>query len=181
MRLVFIGPPGAGKGTQAQRLTAALAIPHVSTGDMLREARSQQTPLGQLAEKYMSRGELVPDDVIIQLVRERLSRPDCGRGVLLDGFPRTLAQAQGLDADLAQTGTPIDRAIELAASDDELFRRLTSRGRADDNPDVIRQRLASYHRDTRPLLDYYRDQGILRTVDGLGTFDEVFARIKSVL
>jgi adenylate kinase len=177
MRIVFIGPPGAGKGTQAGRLVAKYPIAHLSTGDMLRAARDAGTQLGREAEKYMSAGQLVPDEVIVRIIRERLAEPDCRQGYLLDGFPRTMAQAEALDEMLARQNTPLDVVLELSVPEDELFNRLAGRGRADDNPDVIRQRLAAYRGQTRPLLDYYRSQGLLRTIDGLGTVDEIFERI----
>ncbi len=181
MRLVFIGPPGAGKGTQAEKIVSRYMIAHLSTGDMLRAARNAKTPLGIQADAYMSRGELVPDDVIIDLIRERLASADCQRGYLLDGFPRTIAQAEALDKMLAEKKTPLDVVLELRVPEEELFRRLAGRGRADDKPEVIRQRLVAYREQTAPLLDYYQEKGLLKTVDGLGTVDEVFERIRSIL
>ncbi|GIX02322.1 MAG: adenylate kinase [Thermogutta sp.] len=181
MRIVFIGPPGAGKGTQAQKIVERYMIAHLSTGDMLRAARDAKTPLGLKADEYMSRGELVPDDIIIDLIRERLQSPDCRRGYLLDGFPRTIAQAEALDAMLASQNTPLDVVLELQVPEEELFRRLAGRGRADDKPEVIRQRLVAYRTQTEPLLDYYRRKNLLRTVDGLGTVDEIFDRIRAIL
>jgi len=181
MRIVFIGPPGAGKGTQAQKIVERYMIAHLSTGDMLRAARDAKTPLGLKADEYMSRGELVPDDIIIDLIRERLQSADCRRGYLLDGFPRTIAQAEALDAMLASQNTPLDVVLELQVPEEELFRRLAGRGRADDKPEVIRQRLVAYRTQTEPLLDYYRRKNLLRTVDGLGTVDEIFDRIRAIL
>jgi adenylate kinase len=181
MRLVFIGPPGAGKGTQAEKIVSRYMIAHLSTGDMLRAARDAKTPLGVQADQYMSRGELVPDQLIIDLIRERLSSPDCARGYLLDGFPRTIAQAEALDEMLAEKKTPLDVVLELQVPEDELFQRLAGRGRADDKPEVIRQRLVAYANQTAPLLDYYRHKGLLRSVDGIGTVEEVFERIKTIL
>jgi len=181
MRIVFIGPPGAGKGTQAERLVETYEMAHLSTGDMLRAARDAQTPVGQEAEKYMSAGELVPDDVIVKIIAERLEEPDCQRGYLLDGFPRTVGQAEALDAMLGQKGTPLDVVLELRVPEDELFNRLAGRGRADDKPEVIRQRLTNYREQTAPVLDYYSERGLLKSIDGLGTVDEVFARAREVL
>jgi len=181
MRIVFIGPPGAGKGTQAEKIVAAYGLAHLSTGDMLRAARDARTELGLKADQYMSRGQLVPDQVIIDLIHERLQRPDCRGGYLLDGFPRTIAQAEALDHLLAGRNTPLDVVLELQVPGEELFRRLAGRGRADDTPEVIRQRLVAYNQQTEPLLDYYGRRGLLQTIDGLGTVDEIFARIRAAL
>ncbi len=181
MRIVFIGPPGAGKGTQAERMIATYGLAHLSTGDMLRAARDARTEVGQKAEQYMSAGQLVPDDIIVAIIRDRLGEPDCRRGYLLDGFPRTIAQAEALDQMLASEKTPLDVVLELRVPDDELFQRLAGRGRADDKPEVIRQRLVAYRQQTEPLLDYYGKRGLLKTIDGLGTPDDIFERIRAVL
>lgn len=181
MRIVFIGPPGAGKGTQAERLVEAFGMAHLSTGDMLRAARDAQTEVGKKADQYMSSGQLVPDQIILDIIGEWLGEPDCRRGYLLDGFPRTIPQAEGLDSILADRGEPLDVVLELRVPEDELFRRLSSRGRTDDDPDVIRRRLVAYREQTSPLLDYYRSKGLLKSIDGLGTIDEVFQRAKTVL
>jgi adenylate kinase len=181
MRIIFIGPPGAGKGTQAERIVATYRLAHLSTGDMLRAARDAKTEIGQKAEGYMSRGQLVPDDIIIAVIAKRLEDPDCGSGYLLDGFPRTIAQAEALDAMLRQRETPLDTVLELDVPEDELFRRLAGRGRTDDKPEVIRQRLVAYRQQTSPLLDYYAQRGLLRKIDGLGSVDEIFARVKTEL
>jgi adenylate kinase len=181
MRIVFIGPPGAGKGTQALRLKDYLNIAHLSTGDMLREAAKAGTPLGREAQQYMNDGKLVPDDVVVGVVVERLAAPDCRRGCLFDGFPRTVPQAETLDGVLAERNMPLDMVLELRVADERLFERLAARGRADDNEDTIRERLRQYTRLTTPLLDYYRGRGILRSVDGEGTPDQVFARIKQAV
>jgi adenylate kinase len=181
MRLVFIGPPGAGKGTQAERLIATYQLAHLSTGDMLRAARDARTEVGVKADEYMSKGQLVPDDIIVAIIEERLKNPDCQKGFLLDGFPRTLAQAEALDGMLQQAGTPLDSVLELRVPEDELFRRLAGRGRADDKPEVIRQRLVAYRQQTEPLLDYYGKKKLLVTVEGLGAVDEIFSRIRKHL
>jgi adenylate kinase len=181
MRMVFIGPPGAGKGTQAERLVKTYKMAHLSTGDMLRAARDAKTEVGLKADKFMSAGALVPDDVIIEIIAERLRQPDCRGGYLLDGFPRTIAQAEALDRMLAEQGTPLDAVLELRVPEDELFRRLAGRGRADDTPEVIRQRLTAYRKQTEPLLGYYGRKGSLVSIDGLGTVDEIFDRAKAVL
>jgi adenylate kinase len=181
MRIVFIGPPGVGKGTQSERLVAHLNIAHLSTGDMLRQARQEQTDVGRQADVFMSSGKLVPDELVLELVGQRLDAPDCRRGYLLDGFPRTLVQAQALDQMLAKRATPLDLVLELTADSQELIKRLAARGRDDDKPDVIRKRLEEYHRRTAPLTDYYRAAGLLERIDGQGTPEEVFARIQTVV
>jgi adenylate kinase len=185
MRIVFIGPPGSGKGTQAKRLAAYLGIPHLSTGELLREAKASGSSLGQLAAQYMDQGRLVPDPLVMALVGEKLQEPSMERGCLLDGFPRTLQQARALDESLAQRGTPLDLVIELRADENELvarmLRRAAQEGRTDDNPQTIAHRMEVYRQQTAPLLDYYRFKGVLRVVDGMGTPDEVFARIKAVV
>lgn len=181
MRLVFIGPPGAGKGTQAEYLVKKYNPAHLSTGDMLRAARDAGTEVGLKANEYMSRGELVPDQVIVDIIKERLAADDCAKGFLLDGFPRTIAQAEALDQMLAEAGTPLDIVLELRVPEEELFKRLAGRGRADDNPDAIRTRLVGYRNQTSPLLDYYGKKGLLVTIDGLGAIEEIWSRIEAVL
>lgn len=181
MKIVLIGPPGAGKGTQADRLVQRYNLAHLSTGDMLRAARDAQTTVGRKADPYMSKGQLVPDEIILELVAERLQQPDCQRGYLLDGFPRTVAQAEALDRLLGEQSTPLHAVLELQVPEEELFERLAGRGRTDDQPAVIRQRLASYRRQTEPLLEYYAKAGLLETIDGVGAVDDVFQRIKAVL
>lgn len=181
MRIVFIGPPGAGKGTQAQRLVELYGLAHLSTGDMLRAARDAKTEIGIKAEEYMSTGALVPDEIIVTIIAERLGQPDCRNGYLLDGFPRTIAQAESLDEMLADKGTPLDGVLELKVPEEELFQRLSGRGRADDTPEVIRERLEAYRKQTKPLLDYYSQKGRFVSIEGMGMMDEVFDRAKVVL
>lgn len=181
MRLVFIGPPGAGKGTQAEYLIKKYHPAHLSTGDMLRAARDAGTEVGLKANEYMSKGELVPDQVIVDIIKERLTQDDCKEGFLLDGFPRTITQAEALDVMLKEAGTPLDVVLELRVPEEELFTRLASRGRADDQPDAIRTRLVGYRNQTSPLLDYYGKQGLLQTIDGLGAIEEIWSRIETVL
>jgi adenylate kinase len=185
MLIVFIGPPGAGKGTQSKRLLEYLRIPHLSTGDLLREARASGSSLGQLAAQYMDQGRLVPDPLVLAIVGEKLREPQFAKGCMFDGFPRTLPQARALDESLAQRGTPLDMALELRADDDELvarmLRRASAERRADDNPQTIGHRMEVYRQQTSPLLDYYRFKGILTPIDAMGTPDEVFERIKTAV
>jgi adenylate kinase len=181
MRMVFIGPPGAGKGTQAQRLVDTFDMAHLSTGDMLRAARDAQTEVGKKAEQFMSAGQLVPDAIIVAIIAERLEAPDCSKGYLLDGFPRTIAQAEALDLRLTVKNTPLHAVLELQVPEKELFDRLAGRGRADDKPDVIKQRLVAYRQQTEPLLEYYARAGLLKSINGLGTVEEIFNRAKAVL
>jgi adenylate kinase len=181
MRIILLGPPGAGKGTQAQKLVERLKVPHLSTGDMFRQAIAAGTPVGRTAKGYMDAGQLVPDDVVLNLVEQRLQQSDCAAGCLLDGFPRTVKQAEALDAFLAGRKTPLDGVVELRVDEEELVRRLMGRGRGDDQPEVIRERMAAYHRQTKPLTDYYQRRGILVAIDALGSVDEVFGRLSAAV
>jgi len=181
MRLVIMGPPGAGKGTQADGLATRLGIPHISTGDIFRANVTQGTPLGIEAKRYMDAGEYVPDGVTNAMVRDRLSQDDCRPGFLLDGYPRTLEQVGELDEMLKSDGLAVDRAVELTVVVDEVVTRLLKRaqeqGRADDTEDVIRRRLEVYAEQTAPLTAVYESRGILVRVDGMGAVDEVTARL----
>jgi adenylate kinase len=178
MRVLLLGPPGAGKGTQADRIAARFQLVHVATGDILRTNVADGTPLGEVAQAYLDSGELVPDEVVVAMMLERLTQPDCGHGFLLDGFPRSVAQARALDEHLAELGAPLDAAINLEVAEEELLHRLTRRGRADDNAQTIRNRLQVFASSTRPLLDYYEEQGLLFSVAAVGTIDEVTERIR---
>ena len=185
MRLVLMGPPGAGKGTQAKFIADHFKIPAISTGDIFRANVSQGTPLGQEAQRYMDAGEYVPDEVTNKMVRNRIDEPDAVPGFLLDGYPRTLAQVEELDGMIKFTGHALDAVVCLTADDDVLVSRLLQRaqleGRADDTEDVIRRRQEVYADQTAPLIDVYRGRGILVEVDGLGDVDAVTQRIFEAL
>jgi adenylate kinase len=210
--LIFLGPPGAGKGTQSKRIARACAVPHLSTGDMLRDAISHGTTLGQQAKPIMERGELVPDDLVMKMVEERLSREDCAHGFVFDGFPRTLPQATQLDRILESRGFGKPIVVDFSVSQDKLLRRLSGRWtcsvggeiynvydappktpgicdadggklvqRADDRPEVVKERLAAYERQTKPLAEYYRRQGVLDCVDGSASVEEVSRALQAIL
>jgi len=178
MRIILIGPPGAGKGTQCERLIDLLKVPHLSTGEMLRAAVKAGTPEGLQAALAMNEGKLVPDPLIVGMVTRRLEARDCRDGCLLDGFPRTLPQAEILDDLLERRAMSVDGVIELAVPRDELIRRMLARKRADDDPAIFARRIASFEEQTAPLLEYYNRQGKLACIDGLGTADEIFERVK---
>ena len=185
MKLLIMGPPGVGKGTQADRIKDKLEILHLSTGDILRAEVEAKSAIGMDAKLYMDFGKLVPDHILIEIVKERISKPDCDNGYLLDGFPRTLPQAEGLDKMMHSIKHELEWAISLTATEDELVARLIKRGeelgRSDDTPDVIRKRQKIYWKKTAPLLDFYRDKSILKEVDGLGEIPEITERILHVI
>ena len=209
MRFILLGPPGAGKGTQAVRLAERFNVPHVATGDLLRFAVEWKTDIGKLAKSYMDEGELVPDEIVLELLRTRLSRADSADGFVLDGFPRNPAQADALEANLKEIGQKLDAVVSLEVPDDLIVQRLSSRWscatcgrtfnrppdaggtcpydgmtlfqRSDDRPEVIRKRLNVFHAQTAPLIAYYEKRGLLVHVDGVGTLDEVEERIAKAL
>ncbi|HEX2567953.1 MAG TPA: adenylate kinase [Polyangia bacterium] len=207
MRMILIGPPGAGKGTQAARLVETLKIPHISSGDMLRAAVKEGTELGKAADGYMKLGKLVPDDVVIGMILERIQKPDCAQGFMLDGFPRTPPQAEALDKALRDAGVHLDTVLLVEVPDELIIERVTGRRsdpvtgaiyhlkynpppsdvadrllhRKDDTVEACTERLEKYHRETRPIIPFYEAKGILKRVDGVGSLDEVAARIVAAL
>jgi adenylate kinase len=191
MRLVLLGPPGAGKGTQATRIVSRLAIPQLSTGDMLREAVASGTASGLRVKHIMDRGELVPDDVVVSVIASRIDHLDAANGFVLDGFPRTLTQAQALDQELAARGIKLDAVLELEVDEDALLDRIRGRAedaankgepvRRDDNPEVFKTRLDVYRAQTAPVTEYYRSQGLLNIVDGLQPIDVVTEELAAAL
>ena len=212
MRLVLLGPPGAGKGTQAKQLEEELKIPQIASGDLLRLAVRNKAPLGLEAKRYMDQGTLVPDDLVVRLIEERLSQPDAAKGFILDGFPRTLAQAEALREMLVRNHQKIDRVLALVVPDQEIIKRISGRRtckncgamyhtifdpprnvglcnkcdselyqRDDDTEDTVKMRLEVYDTQTRPLLSYYQDQGLLRRIDGIGALDDINQRIRTAL
>ncbi|MDQ0346241.1 adenylate kinase [Ancylobacter vacuolatus] len=191
MRLILLGPPGAGKGTQAQRLVARHEIVQLSTGDMLREAVRNETPIGLKAKAVMDAGNLVSDEIVIGIISDRIDQQDCAKGFILDGFPRTVAQAEALDRILAEKGLKLDAVIELKVDQDKLVDRIIQRAREtaargepvrkDDDPEVFKTRLEAFNRDTAVVAPYYAQRGMLATIDGMKPIDEVTKAIADVL
>lgn len=186
MNLVLFGPPGAGKGTQSKILQEKRGLPQLSTGDMLRAAVAAGSALGKQVEAILAKGDLVSDEIVIKIIAERYDRPDCAKGAVFDGFPRTIPQAEALDAMLAERKRKIDLVIELKVDESILLARVEQRirsgqSRTDDNPESLKKRLAVYNRDTAPLLDYYRRQGKLTTVDGMAPVEAVTAAIAAAI
>ncbi|MFA4934949.1 MAG: adenylate kinase [Candidatus Methanoperedens sp.] len=211
MNIILLGPPGAGKGTQAKKISEHVSLPHISTGDILRENISNNTSLGLKAKSYMSRGELVPDELLITIIKDRLSRKDCSEGFMLDGYPRTIPQADALQMILTESGKKLDAVLNISVGDEELVKRLSGRRmckcgasyhvsfnppkkdgvcdackeklyqRDDDKAEAVQNRLDVYKKQTQPLIDYYNKKGILRTIDGEKDIPKIFEDIKEVL
>lgn len=185
MRLVLLGAPGSGKGTQAARLKAELGIAHISTGDLLRAAVKAGTPLGLRAKAVMDAGHLVSDEIVLAMLEERLAQPDTHAGFILDGYPRNLAQADALDRLLKRIGQPLDAVLKLNVPDSDIIKRTKIRfeaqGRADDDPDTVRRRLQVYAEQTAPVADYYAQRGLLAEVDGVGAIEDIFVRLLAAL
>ncbi|MFC0313976.1 adenylate kinase [Gordonia phosphorivorans] len=179
MRLVILGPPGAGKGTQAELLSEALGIPHISTGDLFRANISQGTPIGLEAKKYLDAGNLVPPEITVNMVRERLSEPDAAKGFILDGFPRSVEQAEALADILADASLQLDGVLSFVVDEDAVVERMLARGRADDTEDVIRNRMKVYAEETAPLLTHYA--GSITEIDGMGEVTAVHSQVLSKL
>ena len=185
MRIVLLGPPGSGKGTQAALLKDRLGVPHISTGDLLRSAVAEGTTLGKKAQSFMDRGELVPDELMLGLIEERLGAPDVAPGFILDGYPRNLTQARALDDVLDRLKMSAETALELVVDEDQIVERLAKRaaeeGRSDDTEEVVRNRLNVYREQTAPVSNYYDKKGLLKQIDGIGSIEEINQRLASAL
>ena len=181
MRIILFGSPGSGKGTQAKSLCTGWDLPQVSTGEILRDAIRRGNPTGKLAREYMDRGELVPDPLMTRIVEERLTRKDCADGFLLDGYPRTIAQAEALDRFLRDRGHGILAVVSLQVAEEEVVRRMAVRGRDDDSEEVIRNRLEVHRRETEPLIRYFQERGKLIEIDGMGRVEDITERIRSAV
>lgn len=185
MQIIFLGPPGAGKGTQAKIFLDRAGIIQISTGDILRSAVANGTALGKQAKAFMDKGELVPDSVVIGIIEQRIQEPDCKKGFVLDGFPRTIEQAKALDLILEKLGLNIDHVVNFEVPDEELVRRLLGRaaqeGRSDDNPESIKNRLQIFKDKTQPLINYYEQKQKLRNIAGLGSTTEIADKVKAVV
>ena len=191
MKIVMLGAPGAGKGTQAKMISEKYGVPHISTGDIFRANIKENTPLGQKAKEYMDKGLLVPDELVVDLVVDRLAQDDAKKGYVLDGFPRTIPQAEALTEALSKIGEKLDYAIDVDVPDENIVRRMSGRRacvscgelilRDDDKPETVEQRLRVYHEQTQPLIDYYTKEGILKEVDGTIDLEDVFAEITKIL
>ena len=188
MKLIFLGPPGAGKGTQAERIQVAHGLVQLSTGDMLRAAVAEGTEVGKKAEALMAAGDLVPDEIVVGIIGDRTQQNDCANGYILDGFPRNVAQAEALDKMLSARGEKLDAVVELGVDDSILLARIEGRAaeteggaRADDNAEALKKRLDVYHEQTAPLIGYYKNAGILKTVNGMNDMDAVTAEIEAAL
>ena len=183
MKLILFGPPGAGKGTQAVKLQEELHLPHISTGDIFRYHIKHETDLGKKVKAILASGELVSDDVVVELVVNELGQEKYKNGYILDGFPRTVPQAEALDAYLSEHGTSVDHFLILTVPEEELIKRILSRGqgREDDTEEMVKNRLNVYHEETKPVMDHYQKQGLVKEIDGVGTIDEIFGRLLDVV
>ncbi len=185
MNLILLGPPGAGKGTQAKRLEDKFGVKQLSTGEMLRAAVASGSPIGQEAKAVMDAGQLVSDDIMVRMISERVDQADCAKGFILDGFPRNVAQAEALDSMLQAKGLKIDHVIEFQVDEDRMIDRILKRaaeeGRSDDNEETLRKRMSVYREQTAPIIPHYRDKGALKSVDGMGSMDDVTAALEGIL
>ena len=183
MNIILFGPPGAGKGTQAEKIINHFSIPHLSTGDIFRSNIKNETPLGKKVKSILDSGKLVPDETVVELVADELSKEKYNDGVVLDGFPRTVTQAEALDQFLSDNGRQIDAFVTLDVPEEELINRILSRGegRSDDTPEKIKTRLQVYREETEPVLNHYEKQGVVKRIDGVGSIEEIFERITSLL